>query len=208
MAKMTQTTPYRDRPERERAEEARCFREVLTGAAAPEVLYEAFGGIGMTAKLMQELFPGAFIASAELDEECVQRYRLGVDMDRASILHDDTRELLKGFFENAAGFHMEAASLDYNRCTLLDLRNPKSFQHHLIKRVAELGPKWIQYTDSSIGKLHLNWSSYGLLGYVTRDMAWRRYNDQLDRWFKDNIGYGIEAQARHSAASYYRLERV
>lgn len=208
MAKMTQTTPYRDRPERERAEEARCFREVLTGAAAPEVLYEAFGGIGMTAKLMQELFPGTFIASAELDEECVQRYRLGVDMARASILHDDTRELLKGFFEHADGLHMDAASLDYNRCTLLDLRNPKSFQHQLIKRVAELGPKWIQYTDSSIGKLHLNFRSYGLQVYVDRSFAWDRYTGELHKWFKEQIGYQIVASARHSAASYYRLERV
>lgn len=208
MAKMTQTTPYRDRPERERAEEARCFREVLKGAYQPNTIYEAFGGIGMVAAILQELFPGAYVASAELDEECVQRYRLGVDMDRASIHHGDTRELLRDRFEVPDGLGMHAASLDYNRCTLLDLRNPKSFQHHLIKRVAELGPKWIQYTDSSIGKLHLNWRSYGLREYASRDFAWLDYSNKLNDWFQVLIGYTIVAQARHSAASYYRLERV
>lgn len=208
MAKMTQTTPYRDRPERERAEEARCFREVLKGAYQPNTIYEAFGGIGMTAKLMQELFPGAYVASAELDEECVQRYRLGVDMDRASIHHGDTRELLQDRFEVPDGLGMHAASLDYNRCTLLDLRNPKSFQHHLIKRVAELGPKWIQYTDSSIGKLHLNWSSYGLASWTDRNQGWAVYTAKLSKWLKFEIGYEVVLMSRHSAASYYRLERV
>ncbi|UQS95110.1 hypothetical protein Pam3_39 [Pseudanabaena phage Pam3] len=208
MAKMTQTTPYSARPERERAEEARCFREVLTGASVREMIYEAFGGIGMTAALMQELFPGAYVVSAELDAECVRQYRLGVDTSRASIHHGDTLGILSRVFERPDQFCMDAASLDYNRCTLLDLQNPKSFQANLIRRVADLGPTWIQYTDSSIGKLHLNWRSYGLACYDDRPSAWVAYNLNLNRWFKTNIGYKIVAQARHSAASYYRLERV
>lgn len=208
MAKMTQTTPYRDRPERERAEEARCFREVLTGAYQPNTIYEAFGGIGMVAAILQQMFPGAFVASAELDEECVRRYRLGVDMDQASIHHGDTRELLRDRFEVPDGLGMHAASLDYNRCTLLDLRNPKSFQHHLIRRVADLGPQWIQYTDSSIGKLHLNFRSYGLERYYSREDAWKYYSELVDAWLIEEIGYKIVKLARHSAASYYRLERV
>ena len=207
MAKMTQTTPYRDRPERERAEEARCFREVLTGAYQPNTIYEAFGGIGMTSKLMQDIFPGARVFSAELDEECVHRYLKTVDLDRGSVYYGDTLEMLSFTFEHGAAVHMDAASLDYNRCTLLDLRNPKSFQHHLIKRVAELGPQWIQYTDSSIGKLHLNFRSYGIATYRDREQAWELYGRLLNAWFFD-IGYQIVASARHSAASYYRLERV
>lgn len=207
MAKMQQTTPYRERPAREREEEARCFREVLLGASTPKTLYEAFGGIGMVTKMILGQWPETDLFAAELDADCVEQWKKEVG-GKAEIYHGDTKDLLSRLAEGAVQHSRPlAAVLDFNKCTLLDLSRANSFQSQMLNGVFGLKPVWVELTDSSIGKLHLNWRSYGLKGYSDRKTAWEQYNGKLDTWARSH-GYRVVASACHSAASYHRLEGV
>ena len=70
---MKQTTPYAERPKGERERELKCMEFIFGGVKKPPLeVYEAFGGIGMTAELMSRLWPSAFIQSTDLDADCVR----------------------------------------------------------------------------------------------------------------------------------------
>lgn len=205
MPNMTQTTPYRTRPERERDAEAACFAKVLSRATAPSFIYEAFGGIGMVTRILLDRFPEARLSAAELDSECVEIWRRDVLDTRAKIVHEDTCQLLQRLVPEPN----TAAVFDFNRCTLMDLLKSGSFQSQLLRAATtKLHPKWIEVTDSSVGKLHLNWRSYGLDGYDYRETAWGLYSDKVADWFQTSLGYRMTARSHHWAASYYMLEKM
>lgn len=211
MPTMTQTTPYRDRPASEREREADCVRAIIEGAAPPVWMYEAFGGIGMLTGVFMDAFPGVSIRSAELDGACVEAYATQHYGTRATVYHGDTLDLLGQWLRDTAeGAPLwDAASLDFNRCTLLDLQKDKNnFQNKVISLAVCSRPKWIHVTDSAVGKLHLNWRSYGLRSYIDRGHALAAYLARVSNWWEERHGYRIVKSANHSAATYYRLEAI
>lgn len=191
---MKQDTPYRELSGAEQSRELVCMRTVLADAAAPKLIYEAFGGVGMTAALMRELWPRAAIHSWELDPQCVEVYRAR-KLPNATITKGDTRY---------AGFTklFDAASLDFNQFTILDLtRRAGKFQFDLIGAALRPKPKWLQLTDSAVSHLHLNWAKYDIGGPV-----WEEYVQRLSAAMTERFGYRIVSSAHHRRASYFRLE--
>jgi len=151
----------------------------------------------MVASLLLERFPNIQVESAELDRECVETYRAANPSPRAAVFHGDTNDLLD-LLES-----FQAASLDYNKCTLRDLQDPSSFQSLLLARVVGHAPDWIQITNSAIGKLHLNWRSYGIQSYQSRDQAQGEYEQKLSDLLEQRHGYRLSVSSNHSAASYH-----
>jgi len=204
---MTDKTPYYSRPAKERAREAACMRHVLAGAEAPDVIVESFGGIGMTAQIMRDFWPGASIYSSDLDTACAQEWnaKLQTQNPLRYCDNDDALSVLQKLAPTIQPPQKVGVSLDFNRLTLLDLEKGREddWRLELIGEVLELRPSWIQVTDSACSKLHLNWRSYGLErpGFID-------YINKLDEWWQQRTKYKMMAVARHHAASYYRLEAL
>lgn len=194
MAKMRQDTPYNSRSSTEQARERECVEKILRHAEPPKKLYEAFGGIGMLGQLMSERYPLAQIDSYELDDACVAEYR-SRNLKNVTVNHEDTRTK----FQVQTDF--DAASLDFNRFTLLDLRRPEGeFQAHILGRVFDKKPKWVHVTDSACSKIHLNWKSYGLSG-----PDWHEYVQALETAFMVRWGYRVGMFSKHSRAAYFLM---
>lgn len=192
-------TPYTSRPSWEQAQEYQCMKFVLRDATLPVrgTVFEAFGGIGMTASLIHELWPSAVIESCEISEECAGQYRQR-EIPSATIHVQDCREVLR------SGLRFDAASLDFNRFTLLDLERPSgAFHREVLTAVFAGSPRWVQLTDSAINKLHLNAYAYGMKTSFREE-----YTELLSAAFRQRCGYSVVAMASHRGASYYRLERV
>lgn len=198
---MKQTTPYHERPAKERLRELSCMNFVLSAAPKPTVVYEAFGGIGMTAELMSNLWPNALIQSTELDLDCVAQYRAR-GLKNATCYPQSCETLFHKTFKNRAKLGI---TLDFNQCTVLDMRRD-GFQRDIIRRAIAMDPAWIQITDSAIGKLHLNWPSYGLrVGkWTPKGKEAARIAYWCEVWSALNAQWPclLKKVAHHSAASY------
>ena len=98
-------------------------------------------------------------------------------------------------------------SLDFNQCTALDLRRD-GFQRDTLRQAIALKPLWIQLTDSAIGKLHINWPSYGLRGWDKNDKMAGRIAYWCEVWSAVNAQWPsrLVRVAHHSAASYLLFE--
>ncbi len=193
--KMKQTTPYRTRSEKERALEKECVSKLLPYMTPVFCIYESFGGIGMLGQLLSEHFPTALIDSYELDADCVNQYR-SRGLENVNLHHGDTRAQ---FLSRDTEF--DAASLDFNQFTLLDLhRKEGAFQTWLLNKVFQQKPDWVHVTDSCCSKLHLNYKSYGL-----KTSDWEDYVAKFDEEFRKRWGYRVLFQAKHNSASCFLL---
>jgi hypothetical protein len=94
--------------------------------------------------------------------------------------------------------------IDNNRSTLLSLASPDSLPLRLLER---LGPvlrdprcAWLLWTDTAVGKLHLNYPAYRL-----RSPRFETYARALRRKLEALVGveYVDEHVERHARASYH-----
>lgn len=183
---MRMDTPYRSRPKTERDRELKCMETIFRAVTeSPEFVAEAFGGIGMTAALMSRLWPEATIRSWDIDAKCVAQYQ-ALDLPNASIALDSCIDGLKEL-ERA-----DLVSLDFNQFTLktMDTR----FTKEVLQEALDLGPSYLQITDSAVKYLHLNAPKYGV----------RNLREYLTG-IADRLGLYIVSAAHHSSASYLLL---
>lgn len=191
---MRDDTPYCDRPVTEQAREGACMEAVFTAAEAVPVIWEAFGGVGLTAGILRAEFPLAKITACEIDAECAAAYNAAGHGECAQI--DATKAPLPVDVR-------WGASLDFNRFTLLDIdgRAGGRWKTELLDRVWGAQPTWIQITDSAIRYLHLNFSSYGLPA-GDRETLLTAYVALFAKAFMRQWGMKLVTYSGHSAATY------
>ena len=209
---MTNATPYYDRPISEIALEAECMRFIFCSAAAVDEVWEAFGGIGATARVLHERFPRAYLRACDLDAQCVACYNaLGAELFPLTAecefagmecFQVDAAEGLSAYQPKGRW----GASLDFNRLTLLDLRGRSAgkWKIDLIQKTIDKTPEWIQITDSAVGHLHLNWqTSYGLPNKLLSTYIATFAQEIHRRW-----SFDLLAHANHARASYLLFGRT
>lgn len=197
MAPMTDRTPYRERPLRERLSERRCMQTIFEQAPQVDHIFEAFGGTGDTAEVMRATFPQAQIHSFDLDADCCAVYDAR-QIPRATITQGDA---VAG--ARVLGHHLDGelwgASLDYNRFTILDLHSRRTWRSELLWEVMGRRPLWVQLTDSARPYLHLNWHRYpGVQAKSNADYAWVFSKRVEELW-----GYRLLSMSFHSRATYF-----
>jgi hypothetical protein len=206
---MRDDTPYRDRPATERAHEVRCMRALLGHAPRVDFIWEAFGGLGETGSVLRELQPWASVQASELDLDCAEAYnaRHGAGLSGGNLpcLHTDAMSYFQQHIGPKPNAEPWAASLDFNRLTIMDLRGRPSgrWKVELLAAVLDRRPRWAQVTDSAVRYLHLNWQRYGL-----RRPRPDSYARAVSREVEKRWGYVITHHEHYHAASYYLLEPV
>lgn len=201
---MTDGTPYRLRPQKEIQREQDCMRRVFERAPPVARIFEAFGGIGITAEVWRDTHPKARVESWELDEECVQTYNAR-NLPRAKAFVGDALVAARALPRKGRG--ELGVSLDYNRFTLGHLRGTQPMDQGwkivLMREVMSRRPLWIEITDSAAPYLHLNWDGYGL-----RRPDLDVYVRVWGRAFTDLFpGYAYRTHAGHHAATYILMVR-
>ena len=198
---MRDDTPYRERPERERAHEKRCVGELLRHASPVDTVWESFGGLGDVAVQLTDRFPQAHVIACDLDQQCVDMYndRMRREGRRAMASGRDAR---LGPPDLAGRW---AASLDFNRFTVMDLVTDRApWKRDLLAAVlqAENPPQWVHLTDSARRYLHLNWARYGCA-----DGELATYVERLDGVLRDRHGWHVANYVGYHSATYLLLER-
>lgn len=209
---MRDDTPYSLRPAGERAREAACFRDILSGAETPDIVLEAFGGVGDTTQVISELWPDAYTVAAELDAGTAAGYaeRFGYSPKHRCVCGDtlnlDWARILNNYaIDSGNRLPQYGIVLDYNLLTLKRLRDPSSFVRLVLEAFPVRSASWITFTDAAVGKFHLNQRYYGV-----RD--WDHYKRVLYQEFSELLpggspGWALGATSQHSRAMYMRLDR-
>lgn len=202
--KMSDDTPYSTRPEGERAREAQCFRDILSGATRPELVLETFGGIGDTTAVLKELWPSVETCATELDPATADQYRARHDQRQHPVWVEDALKFdwnlpIEGRFSTCG------IILDYNLLTLKRLREEGSFVRRILEAVPVERANWITVTDAAVGKFHLNKASYGVTdwdGYV-----WALHTELEGLLNARGGNWNMAAVSKHSRATYLRMDR-
>lgn len=181
---MKSTTPYWTRPASQRDHKARCMGSILSRATPVPLIYEAFGGIGITATILSRLFPYSKIRSFDIDKKCVQFYN-DQHIQNARALCEDS---LLGF-RTLKPTGEWAASLDFNLFTILDITRKRNRSYPLLASVVERRPRWIQLTDSAVKYLHLNYESYGLKASNSEHYVARLNKELGERWGLEHVAH-------------------
>lgn len=202
--KMSDATPYSTRPEGERAREAQCFRDILSGATRPELVLETFGGIGDTTAVLRELWPSVETCATELDPATADAYRARHDQRQHPVWTEDALKFdwtlpLK---DNISTLGIV---LDYNLLTLKRLRDPGSFVRRILDAVPVERANWITVTDAAIGKFHLNKAAYGVTDWTSYIAALEA--ELLDLLSARDGRWRLGAWSNHSRAAYLRIDR-
>lgn len=193
---MRDTTPYHERPEREVSRERGCMRQIFAEVPLVSCVFEAFGGVGDTALVLREQFPGIALFASDLDRQCCEVYRRRVRSPRR-VFQGDARE---AFSHWARDFETGpwGASLDFNKFTFRDLENPRgNWKVQLLDRVVAHRPVWVQITDSAIRYLHLNYHRYGL-----EISSPEGYAQAVSRRLGDRYPLRLRTWSHHFAAMY------
>lgn len=172
------------------------MRAIFARAPGVNFIFEAFGGLGITAKVMVERFPNAHILAADLDGECVELYN-SVLSKNANCIQSDALDLLR----TVQNFPPWGASLDFNRFTIMDVfgRPEGKWKTDLIEAVIERRPAWIQITDSAVRYLHFHHRRYGCKPDP------EDYIQTLSQAMDDRWGLNYVTHSSFYAASYLLL---
>jgi hypothetical protein len=202
--KMSDATPYSTRPEGERAREAQCFRDILSGAVRPELVLETFGGIGDTTAVLEELWPGVSTVATELDPSTAEMYRARHDATGHPVFNHDALAF------DWAGAIPDSVStlgivLDYNLLTLKRLREEGSFVRRILEAVPVERANWITVTDAAIGKFHLNKASYGATDW--EEYIWMLHTELEGLLNARGGNWNLAAVSKHSRAASLRMDR-
>lgn len=196
---MFDKTPYHARPQKETEREAACMGQIFSQAAPVRFVYEAFGGVGLTARILRERFPHATIQSFDLDQKCCDLYNEALADSNTNCVCGDA---LAGLTDKALAPRLVpkswGASLDFNRFTVLDLQRREGiWKRQLIDQVCLRKPAWVQITDSAVCYLHTNWKRYGL---PEKNLA--AYVRALSMGLLKSYGLKLVTYANHSRATY------
>lgn len=194
---MKDNTPYRERPQGQIAREQECMRAIFAHAPPIDFIFEAFGGLGITAQVMSERFPQATILSADLDAGCVDLYNQTLKHTKANCIQSDARTLLS----TIRNFPVWGASLDFNRFTIMDVfgRPESQWKVDLIEAVLDHRPAWVQLTDSAVRYLHFHYKRYGC------NLDREDYIQTLCCALDERWGLKLAAHSQFYAASYLLL---
>ena len=194
---MKDNTPYYDRPRTEIVREQNCMEAILASAPSVSYLWEAFGGLAVTAQVLRHRFPEAKQEAVDLDKRCVDEYNSKMNPAARCQLGDALDWLRLNPLPGGAG-----VSLDFNKFTVMDVSGKRNkWKSNLVDLVVKSGPSWVQLTDSAVRYLHLNWSRYGC-----RDQSLSAYLEVLGRALKEKWGLEIDVKANHHAATYLLLK--
>lgn|SRR5262245_32174574 len=177
------------------------MRSIFAGAPKVSFVYEAFGGLGRTARTLAERFAGVHILSADLDQGCVDSYNQFNQTNMyLRCVQMDARALLNSITHLPADW---GATLDFNRFTIMDVQGRKEgrWKIELINAVMARRPqpRWVQVTDSAVRYLHLNAHRYGC------DPEPKDYIRTLGRAMKHQWGLKLVGHSHYYAASYLLL---
>ena len=157
-------------------------------------IFEAFAGVGIVGQLLAAACPRAQIWAVDLDEACVQRYNEAL-AGRGKAVVDDATEYIATW--NKPNW---AASLDFNKFTLVDVTARVCWRTALIDEVVTHRPRWLHIGDSACKYLHLNWKGYGI-----RDGHILTYLNKLDALASELWGFWIWRVGRHNGAAQMLL---
>ena len=149
---------------------------LLEQVAAPDRIFEFFGGLGAMTATARFLFPTSKIESWDLDPRCAELIRErvpGIDV----ICGDSINQLVP---TSGSGVLM-----DWNVWTL---QRANGQYARVMERVFAAKPLWIQVADSSMSKFHINKRSYGV---ETEAEYWQA----IDAWAR-RYGYRLSAKER------------
>lgn len=199
---MRSDTPYSESPRNQPDAKRECMRRIFQQAKQVPIIYEPFGGTGLTAGVLLELFPKSKLIALELNAGCAEIYNARhVSSKRAKCEVGDGIAGLKRIEPQVSPYYW-GVSLDWNQFTVSDLnRASGEWKIQLIDSVLKLKPAWIQVTDTAVAYVHTNWKKYGMKS-KERD----GYFKVLDRRFKTRFGLKLKQYACRRAAAYVLFE--
>lgn len=141
-------------------------------APAPKRIVEFFGGIGGVTRVAREMYPCTPLITWDKDDRCVETLR---EIEGVEVIQGDS-------LEEALVKEGDGVLMDFNLWTLLRAR---SVYKGVMERVFASRPTWVQVADSSLGKLHLNYASYGL---ESKDPE--GYYGEVKKWVRE-LGFAL-----------------
>ncbi len=141
-------------------------------APQPKRLLEFFGGIGGVTKAVRKLYPKTPLETWDMDDRCV---KLLSQVPEVEVVQGDS-------VTDCTPRKGDGVLMDFNVWTVL---RAKSVYVELMNRVFRADPLWVQLADSSAGKIHMNYESYGMTSN-----NWNEYADKLREWVEE-FGYEL-----------------
>jgi hypothetical protein len=192
--RMKDDTPYHHRPMSEIERKRLCKTFIFEQLPPVDHIFEAFGGVGFTGQVLAQACPRARLWAVDLDKGCVEQYNHRLD-GRGKAVVGDAADFI-GCWDKTNW----AASLDFNKFTLLDLTERVCWRTALIDEVVSHQPQWIHIGDSACKYLHLNWKQYGM-----NNNRLLTYLAKLDLFMSQIWGYWIWRVGRHHGAAQILL---
>lgn len=128
-----------------------CFRYLLDQIPDQRIpkLLELFGGIGLFRSLVAS---PEYHESWDFSEDCCHHIQNKFPRTLVRRVDSFSEEIEKGF---------DLISADFNAWTpLKQLSDPK---YKVLDRIFQALPRYVQFTDAAISKLHLNYKSYAVV---------------------------------------------
>lgn len=152
-------------------------RLITRSAPKPKRLLEFFAGLGGVTKRIKALYPDLPFEAWDTDSRCVQELS---KIPGVTVVQGDS-------LDNCWAEEGDGVLMDFNLWTL---RKAKGQYFSDMRRIFSAKPAWVQVADSSSGKLHLNYKSYGM-----KTSAWEEYSQLVDEWVR-GLGYHLADQER------------
>lgn len=130
---------------------AGAYAVLLNRAPKPSRVVELFGGVGLTTGVIRGLWPKVRLDTHDLDTHCIEELRR--QGAATNVIQTDS-------LANAAITKDCGIVADFNLLTLGNY--PAQYETAFNRMLGSRLPQWICFTDSAVGKIHLNWARYGL----------------------------------------------
>lgn len=147
--KMSDSSPAWQIKPRDEVANAEILRRLFDGLKAPKRVVEFFGGLGKTTKVIRQMWPQVPIQSWDLDSTCIRFLK---KVERCEVIQGDS---LSDCVVNPG----DGVLMDFNLWTV---KRAEGNYADVMKRTFEARPAWVEVADSAMGKMHINFASYGL----------------------------------------------
>lgn len=188
--------PYRvkleTRPQAAQIKYEAC-RKLFTGLDIRS-LFEPFGGVGIVRSALPDI---VHHETWDMDQGCCDAIQTKFPDSVVRCCDSYKAPLPEGPWD--------LISLEFNRWTLMSLLIPESAE--FINRVLKLQPRYIELTDSSISKFHLNHPAYSRR--FGRDLGtFDQYAKEIARQFSEITPYTHIRTEDGGGAAYLLFERI
>ncbi len=192
--KQSDTTPARTfTHQKDEMLNAATFTVLLNRVKRPRYVYDLMGGVGNFADLIKEKWPKVPLTVGELDAACAGLIHERVPS--ADIHIGDCREIA---LRKDCG-----VVCDFNLLTLKRLRDGGLFRDIFDGVLGEGKTLWYIFSDSALGKLHLNYPKYGM-----RTPSVKEYISQYRKTLRKYKRYRIaECFKAHARVLFFLVER-